>query len=465
MNPNVAPHKFACQPGRHLTSTKERVLSEKRARQKDIAKYLQSAAAAGPSTETFEPQLVEVIEVEHEQLPEPLKVEIQQRLCDKACQTKQVHFRSKSVQIPQKRKVKDAVVSPIKFPELDKQTSKPPKKRLRLENERTNPESSTVTETSESDSYEAIGSSTESSNSEADQLTAKIEQSNIRELFINIIKKNLRLYTGIPVIYADFIEILHKQTGLQNYYIYITLYKIRTNDSFEKIGHLFGISKTCASEIFTKSIFIMEPFMKELIFWPTECSIRRNLPISFRLEFSQVQSIIDCLEIQIQKPANALQQSLTWSEYKKCNTVKYLISSTPDGLINFISVGYGGRVSDAALFEDCKFLDILPDHSTVMADRGFKQIETLLNKKGCTLVRPPSVAADEKMSKEDVILTKRIASVRIHIERVIKRIRDFKMLAPHAVIGAEIIQKLDSAITVACAIINLQQPIINQGSL
>ncbi|CAH2012405.1 unnamed protein product [Acanthoscelides obtectus] len=40
MNPDIAPHKFACQLGRQLSSTK-RVFSEKRARQKDIAKYFQ----------------------------------------------------------------------------------------------------------------------------------------------------------------------------------------------------------------------------------------------------------------------------------------------------------------------------------------------------------------------------------------------------------------------------------------
>lgn len=68
--------------------------------------------------------------------------------------------------------------------------------------------------------------------------------------------------------------------------------------------------------------------------------------------------------------------------------------STADGLINFISVGYGGRLSDAALFENCKYLDILPDQNTII-----KQIESLLNKKGCTLVRPASVVAGEKISK------------------------------------------------------------------
>ncbi|KAJ8938666.1 hypothetical protein NQ314_011405 [Rhamnusium bicolor] len=110
----------------------------------------------------------------------------------------------------------------------------------------------------------------------------------------------------------------------------------------------------------------------------------------------------------------------------------------------------------------CGYLGVLPENTIVMADRGLKQIESLLNKKGCTLVRPPSVSNNEKMTKKDVLFTKRIASVRIHIERVIKRIRDFQLLSPHAVIGTEMVQKLNTAMKIACAIINLQQPIINQ---
>jgi len=36
----------------------------------------------------------------------------------------------------------------------------------------------------------------------------------------------------------------------------------------------------------------------------------------------------------------------TWSNYKKHNTVKFLIGVTPQGTIDFISKGWGGRVSD-----------------------------------------------------------------------------------------------------------------------
>lgn len=67
-----------------------------------------------------------------------------------------------------------------------------------------------------------------------------------------------------------------------------------------------------------------------------------------------------------------------------------------------------------------------------------------------------------KMTKDDVLFTKRIASVRIHIERIINRLRHFKMLGPHSTISSAMVQKLDNIVSIFCAIINLQKPIIIQ---
>jgi len=62
-----------------------------------------------------------------------------------------------------------------------------------------------------------------------------------------------------------------------------------------------------------------------------------------------------------------MHQALTWSEYKKCNTLKYLIAISPDGLIIFISGGYEGRVSDAELFDKSGIMNVLPEKCAVIA--------------------------------------------------------------------------------------------------
>ena len=51
-----------------------------------------------------------------------------------------------------------------------------------------------------------------------------------------------------------------------------------------------------------------------------------------------------------------------------------------------------------------------------MADRGFKHVEQYLRTQGVHLVRPPSVTTGTKLSKSEARETKRIASLRIHVE-------------------------------------------------
>ena len=60
----------------------------------------------------------------------------------------------------------------------------------------------------------------------------------------------------------------------------------------------------------------------------------------------KVISIIDCFEIFIDKPSNLLARCKTYSSYKNHNTVKLLISITPQGTVSFISKAWGGRASD-----------------------------------------------------------------------------------------------------------------------
>ena len=77
-------------------------------------------------------------------------------------------------------------------------------------------------------------------------------------------------------------------------------------------------------------------------------------------------------------------KAATWSTYKHHNTVKYLISITPQGTVSFISKGYGGRVSDKYITENCGYLYKLQPGDVVLADRGFNVQESVAYR-GATL--------------------------------------------------------------------------------
>lgn len=230
------------------------------------------------------------------------------------------------------------------------------------------------------------------------------------------------------------------------------------------MGIHFGMSPSNASRIFRKTLILIASLLQELIVWPDNKNVRLRLPIPFRARYGKVVSIIDCLEIEIEKPSNTLHQSLTWSEYKGCNTLKYLISCTPDGLVNFISFHLFISFSDVVIVEDCGYLDKLTPGVAVMADRGFKNVSHLIQQKSCFLTRPPSVSAKVPSTQQEVKESKRIAALRIHVERVIGRLREFNMLLPHACVDNHHIAILDYVIIVACGIINLQDLLIKGQS-
>ena len=113
-----------------------------------------------------------------------------------------------------------------------------------------------------------------------------------------------------------------------------------------------------------------------------------------------------------------------------------------------------------AILEDSGFIDHLEPGMVVMADRGFKSLEPLLARKGCSLVRPSSVSSQTLMSKEEVKWTKQVASLRIHVERAIRRIREFDLLRPHACVEHQLLSLLDDCVHTACALINIQPPLV-----
>lgn len=348
------------------------------------------------------------------------------------------------------KEVKDACCSPIKIIKVQDNV------KSSISDSTTNT-SKTLNDTLEDCEYLP---SDETSEENLKQSKKDIQQQTLMIRISRIFSKP-KPYIGIPDNMLFILKILENE-GIKPSDICLTLEKIKLNHTFIILGDEYGTSPSNANTIFRKTVPILAHYLKKFIFWPSQKSIKVSLPLPFRARYNNVQSIIDCFEIEINKPSNSLYQALTWSEYKKCNTIKYLISSTPDGMVNFISEGFGGRTTDATIVEKSQYLNILSPKSEVMADRGFKHIESLLQKKGCKLIRPPSVLSNSQPTKSEVIETRRIASLRIHIERVIRRLREFNLLTPHARIPFETLDIIDEIILIAAALINFQTPIIAQ---
>ena len=104
--------------------------------------------------------------------------------------------------------------------------------------------------------------------------------------------------------------------------------------------------------------------------------MKRTLPEAFQEKFPDTYAIIDASEVFIETPCDRgdLQnQSSTWSNYKHHNTAKFIVASTPNGAILFVSQLYVGSISDVELTRVSGFIELLSGKTgvSIMADRGF----------------------------------------------------------------------------------------------
>jgi len=127
----------------------------------------------------------------------------------------------------------------------------------------------------------------------------KTESDNItRKIKLSIMKRKPKMvyrYTrGIFVCYRSYTC----NTGLTHNNIYLTLTKIKMKDTFARLGDEFGMSASNENKIFNNSVPLIANCLKSLIFWPKKKLYSFYFLYLF-VQDSNVQSIIDCLEIEI----------------------------------------------------------------------------------------------------------------------------------------------------------------------
>ncbi|CAI6375392.1 unnamed protein product [Macrosiphum euphorbiae] len=306
------------------------------------------------------------------------------------------------------------------------------------------------------------------------KLTSEVNYLNLSEETFNGRPKMLAFYTGLESMDL-FLLILEEikpaltssnQRLTEFQKLLLCLMKLRLNMPFVDLGYRFNITCGTASIIFRKVIFLLEHAFKKLIYWPDREALRYLMPRSFFNAFgNSVAVIIDCFEIEIEKPSNFRAKAQTWSSYKNKNTVKYLIAITPQVVVSFISEGWGGRVSDKHITENCMFLKNLLPGDVVLADRGFTVSESI-GFHFATLKTPAFTRGLPQLHPCSIEETRKIASVRIHVERIIGLTRSkYKILNGPVQITTLKHQDdnsclLDSIVTVCCALINMCSSIV-----
>ena len=123
----------------------------------------------------------------------------------------------------------------------------------------------------------------------------------------------------------------------------------------------------------------------------------------------------------------------------------------------FISKAFGGRASDKFIVEKSGFMNYLLPGDEIMADHGFT-IDDLLFPLRVKLNIPAFTKNKPQLSAEDVTLTRRIARVRIHVERAIRRLKVFKILSGTVPVAS--LKLFDDILILCAALVNLRSDLI-----
>ena len=235
------------------------------------------------------------------------------------------------------------------------------------------------------------------------------------------------------------------------------LMKVKLNSTEEQLTFLFNISVSTVSKIFSTWITFLSHELSQFIKWPTLEEIKVHYPACFT-KWDKIVAIIDCFEIKTERPSHIEANSLVFSTYKNSPTVKFLIACTPGGLVSFISQPAGGNMSDKQIVIESKLPEKFLPGEQCMADKGFT-IQGELLEKGVELIIPPFARKGQGFSDENSKLNRDVAHARIHIERVINRVRDYRILSSGPV-PISTFDLIGPIVNVCCALTNLKPSII-----
>ncbi|KAL4008194.1 hypothetical protein ACER0C_002046 [Sarotherodon galilaeus] len=214
------------------------------------------------------------------------------------------------------------------------------------------------------------------------------------------------------------------------------------------LAHRFNIHQSTVSRIIATWTSFLATALGSQCIWLTRAEVQAYLPKEFK-GFSDTQVILDCTELRCQTPSSPLLQSETYSSYKSHCTMKALVGIAPHGPVTFISDLYAGSVSDKELFKQSGIAEKLTEDMAVMVDKGFLITDCCK----CKVYRPPFLSKKKK-KKNQVKETQATVRLRIHVERVIRRIKQNKLFG--GIITMSPVYNISQLFAVACMLSNYQ---------
>ena len=239
----------------------------------------------------------------------------------------------------------------------------------------------------------------------------------------------------------------------------LTLIRLRQNFSITHLSFLFHTSEATISTLITTWINFIYVRLGSISIWPSREQLQKTIPNSMKEKYPNVRCIIDCVEFKVEVPVSLVIHKMLYSDYKSHTTVKCLVGISPAGGFNFISSIYPGSTSDKEITIRCGILNpaLWEQGDGLMADRGFT-IADYTKPMGIELIIPDFLKGRDQLSPDEVIKSQQIANERIHVERMIQRLKCYHIF--DRVIPLTMMGSLNQIVTVCALLSNFQEQII-----
>ncbi|XP_015127791.1 uncharacterized protein LOC107048869 [Diachasma alloeum] len=234
---------------------------------------------------------------------------------------------------------------------------------------------------------------------------------------------NLRIWKGndTPLIAK---QRYSKRKISQKDQLFLTLTRLRCGFLLEDLSFRTGLSYSWISRIIGTWIqFLYQKFKDRNAFPPREITSKKGLPECFE-KFKNLRVVVEVMEVSMQRPQDYKKQGIPQSAN---NVRKFLIGVVPTGEICFVSTAFGGSISDRDLFRQSNILEFLEEGDAVMAESRF-DIKDLCQTKKCSLITLPLQKKREALTTDEVPLPRDIASIRLHIKKIMGRLIEYRIL-------------------------------------
>lgn len=237
---------------------------------------------------------------------------------------------------------------------------------------------------------------------------------------------------------------------------FLVLMRLRLGLLLEDLAGRFHISKSTCGCLVSRWIDYLHVKLVFLTPWPTRSIIQNSMPQKFRKKYPKCRVIIDCTEIFTETPQSLCNKTLMYSHYKTHMTYKALLGISPSGIITFVSDLWGGSISDKQITRNSGLLDLCERGDAIMADKGFV-ISDLTTPKGIHLIVPPFKY--KRFNRREIEETRRIANLRIDVERAMERVKNFRIL--QGTMPITMASQASKIWKICVGLSNLQPPLIH----